>query len=189
MSARSTAAGNLNAAWFRVIFLLRRSRSKSPALFYSRILTLELADMQERGSFLIYLCVTQSLSLSAGSLKNIFVPAGHYVYVGSARRGIAGRIARHRRLAGEKTGKHHWHVDYLLVHPQVEWAGEMALAGLCECEVSKRIASWRGVSVPVPHFGASDCRSGCRAHFYRIGLKSNCKLDTRFKFARRRENE
>jgi Uri superfamily endonuclease len=125
--------------------------------------------MQEKGAYLLYLRVTQSMTLRAGRLKDIFLSPGRYVYVGSARRGIAGRIARHKRLAEEKTGKLRWHVDYLLVHPHIRLIGEKVLPGSSECKVSKKIASRKGVRVPVSHFGSSDCRSGCPAHLYQLG--------------------
>jgi Uri superfamily endonuclease len=122
--------------------------------------------MQETGAYLLYFHVMRSLTLSAGTLEDIYLPAGHYAYVGSARRGIAGRIARHRRLAEKKNGKLHWHVDYLLVHPQIRLTGEKAFAGYNECDISRKIASRKGVMVPVSRFGSSDCRSGCKAHLY-----------------------
>ena len=128
-------------------------------------------DTQKRGAYILYLHVNSSLTLSVGVFGDIYLPAGHYVYVGSARRGIAGRIARHKRLAETKAGKLHWHVDYLLGHPQIRLAGEAALPESGECEVSRRIASRKGVSVPIPRFGSSDCRSGCRAHLYRFSQK------------------
>jgi Uri superfamily endonuclease len=124
--------------------------------------------MIEKGAYLLRLLLKESVSLNPGALKRISLPAGEYIYVGSARRGITGRIARHQRLAEAKKGKLHWHIDYLLVHPQVRITGIQALAGKDECVVSKRLASVKGVSVPVPRFGSSDCRSGCKAHLYRV---------------------
>lgn len=75
-------------------------------------------------------------------------------------------MSRHKRLADEKAGKLHWHIDYLLVNPHTEWAGEAVLENGIECRISKRIAAMRGVTAPVPGFGSSDCRSGCTAHLY-----------------------
>lgn len=96
----------------------------------------------------------------------VSLPAGNYAYVGSARGGVQARIARHRRLAEQKAGKMHWHIEYLLVHPHVRCAGSSALEHGVECEISARFASLEGVTIPIPGFGASDCRAGCKAHLY-----------------------
>jgi Uri superfamily endonuclease len=124
--------------------------------------------MVEKGAYFLYLHLKRPLKTDAGKLKNLFLPPGDYIYVGSARGGIAQRVARHKRLAITKQGKLHWHIDYLLVHPQTLLMGEKALAAIKECDVSKRLASMKGVIAPVLGFGASDCRSGCKAHLYRI---------------------
>jgi Uri superfamily endonuclease len=106
------------------------------------------------------------LNLEVGALGMVSLPAGRYAYVGSARSGIEVRLARHRRLAEEKTGKIHWHIDYVLVNRHTQWVGEEVLEDGVECAVSKQIAAKDGVTAPVPGFGASDCRSGCVAHLY-----------------------
>jgi Uri superfamily endonuclease len=120
----------------------------------------------KKGAYILYFNVKKPLGLPIGSLGKASFPAGLYAYVGSACRGVAARIARHRRLAETKSGKIHWHIDYLLVHPDTSWAGETLLEQDAECKVSKKIASRKGVMTPVPGFGSSDCRSGCRAHLY-----------------------
>jgi Uri superfamily endonuclease len=124
--------------------------------------------MIEKGAYLLRLFLKQSVCLKPGALKRVSLPAGEYIYVGSARKGIAGRIAHHLRLAETKKGKLHWHLDYLLVHPQSQITGFQALAGKNECLVSKRLASGKGISAPVPGFGSSDCLSGCKAHLYHV---------------------
>jgi Uri superfamily endonuclease len=125
--------------------------------------------MGKQGAYLLYFRVKQSLTLNVGGLQHVCLPKGRYVYVGSARAGIEKRIARHRRLALDKAGKLHWHIDYLLVHSEIVLTGKRALAGDIECSVSRRIASRKGVQAPVRGFGASDCRAGCKAHLYRLG--------------------
>ena len=135
--------------------------------------------MRDRGAYVINLEVQHAVRLHAGALGHVLLPAGRYAYIGSARGGIAARIARHKRLAERKAGKLHWHVDHVLAHPEVAWIGGKALPEKSECAVSQRIASLKGVTVPVPRFGASDCRSGCAAHFYRLRGKSNCQGPSR----------
>ncbi len=119
-----------------------------------------------RGAYLLFIDIIQPLRLEVGALGMTSLPAGRYVYVGSACGGIEARIARHRRLAERKTGKVHWHIDHLLVNRDIYWVGEQALEGGAECAISGQIAAIKGVTAPVPGFGASDCRSGCEAHFY-----------------------
>jgi Uri superfamily endonuclease len=125
--------------------------------------------MKKGGAYVLYLDVKRSITLCVGSLKRVVLPSGRYAYVGSAHRSIAGRVSRHKRLAEQKTGKLHWHIDYLLTHPQIQLAGAIALAGISECDLSRRIASRRGSSTPVANFGSTDCRAGCKAHLYRLG--------------------
>jgi Uri superfamily endonuclease len=119
-----------------------------------------------RGAYLLFINIRQPLKVEVGALGIASFPAGQYVYVGSACGGIEARLARHRRLAERKIGKIHWHIDYLLVNRSVQWVGEKALRDGAECIISRQIAARRGVTVPVPGFGASDCRSGCKAHLY-----------------------
>jgi Uri superfamily endonuclease len=128
----------------------------------------EGSKLKKQGAYVLYLDVRLPLTLTVGSLGRFFIPAGRYAYVGSARTGIAGRIARHRRLAEQKAGKIHWHIDYLLMHSHIQWAGDVMMEDGVECDISKQIASKKGVTVPVPGFGASDCRSECKAHLYRL---------------------
>jgi Uri superfamily endonuclease len=120
----------------------------------------------KRGAYVLYFDIKLPLTLQVGSLGSSIFPAGRYAYVGSARRGIAARVLRHKRLALQKEGKLHWHIDYLLINRHTELAGETVMENEIECTISKRIAKMSGVTVPVPGFGSSDCRAKCRAHLY-----------------------
>ena len=124
--------------------------------------------MPKKGAYVLYLEVPNPLTLPVGALKACFLPAGRYAYVGSAKSGIEGRISRHRRLAATKTGKRRWHIDYLLVHPEVRLVEAKTFAGDSECRISRGLASRKGVTAPVPRFGSTDCRAGCKAHLYII---------------------
>jgi Uri superfamily endonuclease len=122
--------------------------------------------MKKQGAYILYLDVKQPLTLCVGSLKTIFLPRGRYAYIGSARSGIESRIRRHKRLAEKKAGPCHWHIDYLLVHPQIKLTCEIPIPGGSECDISHQISSRKGTSAPVPKFGATDCREKCKAHLY-----------------------
>lgn len=118
------------------------------------------------GAYILCVRLAKPLTLNIGSLGKVRFPAGRYAYVGSAKNGVAARVARHSRLAHEKAGKIHWHIDRLLTHPQARWLDAILVENGVECALSQRIASMPGVTAPVPGFGASDCRAGCSAHLY-----------------------
>ncbi len=87
-------------------------------------------------------------------------PAGAYVYTGSARRNLEARVARHLRQ--EKTPR--WHIDYLLMAPGVT-VREVRRSEIDECALNQATAG----TIPVPGFGASDCRRGCGSHLKYLG--------------------
>ncbi len=122
----------------------------------------------DRGAYLLYLKLSRSLWLEVGALGHVRLPAGSYIYVGSARSGIKARVARHMRLARGKSGRPHWHVDYLLTHPQTRLTRVKVIPDGLECVWSRNVARRRGTSAPVPGFGSSDCSAGCRSHLYHV---------------------
>ena len=87
---------------------------------------------------------------------------GIYVYSGSAMNSLEPRIKRHvRSFRGEKVNKF-WNIDHLLPHiasMEVVWAESDSKV---ECRMVALLKS-KGFEV-VPHFGDSDCRSGCGGH-------------------------
>jgi Uri superfamily endonuclease len=99
--------------------------------------------------------LAQSSTVRIGRLGVFEMPAGVYVYTGSARRNLEARIRRH--LSHEK--RLHWHVDYLLGHPDARVIDVFRFAEP-ECEVNARTPG----RCLVPGFGASDCRHGCGSH-------------------------
>lgn len=109
--------------------------------------------------------LAEPVRLRVGALGMWDLPAGLYVYLGSARGpgGVRARLGRHLRGGGRPR----WHVDYLraVAHP-VAWGYTVAPApGLpWECFWSQRLAAAPHAWMPVPGFGASDCRHGCPAH-------------------------
>jgi Uri superfamily endonuclease len=91
----------------------------------------------------------------AGALGSCNFSPGEYTYTGSARRNLEARVARH--LSGTK--KLRWHIDYLLIHPDVEVIS-VETSPLPECHWNQQLQG----SIPVPGFGASDCRNHCGSH-------------------------
>jgi len=105
-------------------------------------------------SYRLFLRLRQPVSLSIPT-TTAHLPAGWYVYIGSAKRRWVFRLQRHCRR--EKSV--HWHIDQLTTHPAVEVRAYM-LSREPECELVRRT---NGI-ILIPGFGASDCRKRCGAH-------------------------
>lgn len=110
------------------------------------------------GSYLLVLELEHAVTLCVGRLGSHRFPAGWYVYVGSAMGGLAQRVARHLRASTVRR----WHLDCLRAEAAVREV--YLLPGLWrrECELAAALLVLPHASIPVPRFGASDCR--CRAH-------------------------
>lgn len=100
------------------------------------------------------------MSVAIGRHGVFNFPAGLYCYTGSALRNFEARVRRH--LSPEK--KMRWHIDYLLAAPGVR-VRDVRCSCEAECLVNRRTAG----DIPVPGFGASDCRAGCGSHLKRVG--------------------
>ena len=99
--------------------------------------------------------VARPLRVQVGRLGRFRFAAGRYVYTGSARRNLEARLARH----ASREKRLRWHIDYLLTQPGVKLV-QARRSHLPECALNRRT---RG-TIPVPGFGASDCRAGCTSH-------------------------
>ncbi|GAA0542952.1 GIY-YIG nuclease family protein [Halorubrum ejinorense] len=111
------------------------------------------------GSYTLVVDLASDASLSVGALGDRDLPAGAYAYTGSAL-GAGGfsRVDRHRRTARGEHDVRHWHVDYLLGHPDARIDRVVRSVGVdVECAVAERLPAG-----PVAGFGASDC--GCPSH-------------------------
>jgi Uri superfamily endonuclease len=122
-----------------------------------------------RGSYVLQLHLAQPRSVVVGRLGVVRFPAGEYFYVGSAfgQGGLRSRLSRHFR---QDAKRYHWHIDHL-----------RAVASVCgclfevsdqplECRWSQALASLPSAVIPVPRFGSTDCRSGCRSHLVSFPL-------------------
>lgn len=131
------------------------------------------ATVQDGGAYLLILNILKNLKLCIGTLGKHTLRRGVYLYVGSAKNGIGGRVRRHVRLSKQKRGGGKWHIDNLLRHSSVEFAGALSFPGAEECTISGVLASHGAIEAPVAGFGSSDCRSGCRAHLYRLSRRKS----------------
>jgi len=114
----------------------------------------------EPGAYILWVDLAEAVPLPP-RLAGGPLPAGRYLYVGSARGagGIRGRCARHFR----PDKKRHWHVDWLTASAARVTAA--AFPGRDECDLVRRVleAGGTAVAVTVAGFGSTDCRR-CRAH-------------------------
>jgi len=114
----------------------------------------------EPGSYILILHLAQPTTITIGKLGTFEFPAGWYAYTGSALGpgGLAARLAYHHRR--EKSFQ--WHIDYLLAQAELVemwWAIDNKRR---ECIWASALRSIPSARVPVPNFGASDCR--CLTH-------------------------
>lgn len=114
------------------------------------------------GGYVLHLVTSSALVLDVGRLGCYPFPGGHYFYAGSARGtgGLQARLGRHLRGDGAR----HWHIDYLRAAAEVVEVFYTVTDAPLECRWSQALAQLPHTFIPVPHFGAGDCRSGCAAH-------------------------
>jgi Uri superfamily endonuclease len=138
-------------------------------------------DRKTGGAYILILELQRSTELQVGSLGLFHLKNGAYLYIGSAKRGLLGRVERHKRLARLKRGPTQWHIDAFLKNPRVVLKKTLTLQNAHECVISKIIALSEGSEVPVPGFGASDCRRRCTSHFYRVTSKTTINISNLLK--------
>ena len=115
--------------------------------------------MTDGGLYALVLRLDEPEEITVGKLGRVMFPSGYYIYVGRARKGLYGRVARHRR----KYKRLRWHIDYL--RERADLVGVEVMFGKDgECELARRIAELPGAEEPVEGFGSSDC--GCRTHLF-----------------------
>ena len=116
----------------------------------------------DRGAYALVLRLARGTRLDIAALGYPVLPPGLYLYAGSAwgPGGVRARVGRHLRQP--KVPR--WHIDRLTETAAVERV--IAFPGARECEIAD-FAVARGAQVPVPGFGASDCRR-CEAHLLAV---------------------
>jgi len=114
----------------------------------------------QSGTYLLLMQLQEAQQIEVGRLGMLPLKAGWYLYIGSAfgPGGIKARCGHHRKISVRPR----WHVDYL-----------RAVAPLREIwfshDPARREHQWaglvrerRGMQVPMPGFGSSDC--DCETH-------------------------
>jgi Uri superfamily endonuclease len=137
------------------------------------------------GTYTLLVELFEAATIDVGALGSHRFDPGWYAYVGSAL-GTGGfsRLDRHRELAHGGRDVRHWHIDYLLGHPETDVDTVVKTGDVDgECTVAETIDETllgdsttgdgfeSNVSTPpestcsdVPEFGCSDCR--CRSHLF-----------------------
>jgi Uri superfamily endonuclease len=117
----------------------------------------------EGGTYVIVLRLTESKVLRIGRLGTFWLPAGYWLYVGSAfgGGGVAARTGRHRSKEAPKR----WNIDHLkaIATPVELWWTHSPEK--VECQWAMTLASLPGYSCPAPRCGANDCKQ-CPAHLF-----------------------
>jgi sugar fermentation stimulation protein A len=115
-------------------------------------------EARDQGSYILVLRLDTEKAVATGRLGELSFRRGYYLYVGSARRGLTARIARHTRFRK----KLHWHFDYLRQAADGLVALPIRSSRRDECSIAGGLSNTfhdgpRG-------FGSSDCR--CRTHLF-----------------------
>jgi len=119
-----------------------------------------------KGVYTLILFLSKETRLKVGKLGTQRFPRGYYTYTGSAlgvgSSSLTHRILRHLRRKKRKF----WHVDFLLGHENVRLTRLVAaqINRKVECNINHHIKTKEKAKIPVPHFGASDCKKNCRSH-------------------------
>jgi Uri superfamily endonuclease len=126
----------------------------------------------DNGCYVLILQLACARSITVGRFGKALFSQGTYLYVGSAfgSGGLRSRVGRH--LCGAGTPR--WHIDYLRAVADVHDCFYTVTDKPRECEWSQALAALSNATIPVPHFGSSDCRSGCRSHL--IAFSADIRL-------------
>jgi Uri superfamily endonuclease len=116
------------------------------------------------GTYTLLVELDRDATVEVGALGEHALGREWYAYTGSAfGPGGFARVERHRELAAGEREARHWHVDYLLGHPDAAVREVIRSPGAdVECAVARRHPSG-----PLEGFGASDC--DCPSHLATLG--------------------
>lgn len=124
-----------------------------------------MEGLPHSGIYVLVVQVSGKQTVTAGALGDLEMGEGYYAYVGSAKRGLTARLARHARRHGKSL---HWHVDYLLERARLReiWVFPLQ-AG--ECGLAARLEAGGASREGLRGFGSSDCR--CAGHLLYLGKR------------------
>jgi Uri superfamily endonuclease len=134
-----------------------------------------IASFPEKGVYTLIIKVLKEKNIKIGALGWKSFVEGYYAYTGSALGGgstsLRSRILRHLR---KNLKKKRWHIDFLLAAEDVQLRAvtSMSTNQRKECQINKKIKRFLGAKIPVPRFGASDCKQACVSHLLYLGKKA-----------------
>jgi endonuclease-3 len=116
-----------------------------------------------KGTYTLLIDLHEPATVEFGAAGVYDLRAGWYAYTGSAfGSGGFSRVERHRELAAGERDARHWHVDYLLGHPESQIVEVVKTVGEdVECHVSRKLDE-SAECEPLGGLGASDCN--CDSH-------------------------
>jgi len=111
------------------------------------------------GAYLIRMAWSEPVAVRIATLPPTILPAGVYIYAGSAKGpgGLRARIGRHLR----RNKPRRWHVDHLSQAATSLQA--YPVPGGDECALVDLLLETTRYRFPLPGFGSSDCRH-CVSH-------------------------
>lgn len=121
--------------------------------------------IEGKGVYSLLFFIKQKTALTVGALGLQNLPSTLYVYTGSAF-GPGGLKARLKHHINKSYNRRSWHIDFLLTHKNTILTAIMAAQSNnnMECEINRFIKEKGGAKIPVPGFGASDCKNKCVSH-------------------------
>ncbi len=108
------------------------------------------------GSYVLQLVADASINITIGRFAELPLMPGDYFYVGSAfgPGGLRARLGRHARQ--DKPLR--WHIDYLRQHTRLDTIIYSTATARLESAWAAALEGMDGLSIPLPGFGASDCK-------------------------------
>jgi len=122
---------------------------------------------KDEGAYLVLCRLAQAQQIEIGALGRLDFAAGYYLYVGSAKKNLRHRLARHQK----RQKPLRWHLDYLTQHTRPVAALAVRVQVDLECALAQDFGAL--AQQTVPGFGCSDC--ACPSHLF---FFSNNPLET-----------
>ena len=118
----------------------------------------------QSGTYALVLHSDCTTTITVGRCGRLRLQQGCYIYVGSAfgPGGVEARVRHHRGISARP----HWHIDYLRPELRLVEVWFTHDPEHREHQWAAIFAAWRGTTVPLPGFGASDCR--CPSHLFHL---------------------
>ena len=144
VSICTEADGNVMVKDFNLPFNIRRLSANLPA----------------GGVYLLIIHIANRKVIKPGSLGEITLEPGYYIYAGSALKNLEKRITRHLR----KFKKKHWHIDFLTSAAERIKAYPIRTTKRLECGLARAVAETADNFIP--GFGSSDCKCGSHLFYF-----------------------